>query len=228
MSADRHSIAETAPVLTDADEIARREAENGIRQFDLALEIIRTHVKDDQRPFRLRSSTILQLHKAALDGLHPLAGTWRNTPVKIGGSGHQPPDAAFVSEEVELMCAYVNDHWADMSALHLCAYVLWKLNWIHPFSDGNGRTARAVAYVVVSAKLDSLLPGAPTIPEQIAGDKTPYYKALEAADLALKAGKIDVSDLEKMLEAMLAKQLLNAAKEASGEANNSEASKTFH
>ena len=228
MSADRHSIAETAPVLTDADEIARREAENGIRQFDLALEIIRAHVKDDERPFRLRSSIILRLHKAALDGLHPLAGTWRNTPVKIGGSGHQPPDEAFVSEEMELMCDYVNDHWADMSALHLCAYVLWKLNWIHPFSDGNGRTARAAAYVVLSAKLDSLLPGAPTIPEQIAGDKNPYYKALEAADNALKAGKIDVSELEKMLESMLAKQLLSAAKEASGDASNSHTSAVFH
>lgn len=228
MSADRHSIAETAPVLTDADEIARREAENGIRQFDLALEIIRTHVKDDERPFRLRSSIILRLHKAALDGLHPLAGTWRNTPVKIGGSGHQPPDEAFVSEEMELMCDYVNDHWVEMSALHLCAYVLWKLNWIHPFSDGNGRTARAVAYVVLSAKLDSLLPGAPTIPEQIAGDKRPYYKALEAADNALKAGQIDVSELEKMLEGMLAKQLLSAAKEATGGTNNIEGPKTFH
>jgi Fic family protein len=160
--------------------------------------------------------------------LHPLAGTWRNTPVKIGGSGHQPPEAAFVSEEVELMCDHVNENWSDSTAVHLCAYVLWKLNWIHPFSDGNGRTARAVAYVVLSAKLDSLLPGAPTIPEQIAGDKTPYYEALEAADRNLKeANKIDVSELEKMLEGMLAQQLLSAAKEASGEANSC-STKTFH
>jgi Fic family protein len=226
VSGDRHSIAETAAVLTDADEIARREAENGIRQFNLALEIIRNHVKDAERPFRLRSSVILRLHKAALDGLHPLAGTWRNTPVKIGGSGHQPPEEAFVSEEVELMCDYVNDHWNDMSAVQLCAYVLWKLNWIHPFSDGNGRTARAVAYVVLSIKLDSLLPGAPTIPEQIAGDKTPYYAALESADLELKAGRVDVSNLENMLEGMLAKQLLSAAREASG-GTGSGGEKTF-
>ena len=89
---DRHSIAETATLLSDPEEIARREAENGIRQFNRALDIVRTHVKDSERPFRLRSSTILQLHKEALDGLHPLAGTWRNTSVKIGGSGHQPPD----------------------------------------------------------------------------------------------------------------------------------------
>jgi Fic family protein len=227
VSGDRHSIAEAAAVLTDPDEIARREAENGIRQFNLALEIIRTFVKDAERPFRLRSSIILRLHKAALDGLHQLAGTWRNTPVKIGGSGHQPPDEAFVSEEVELMCDYINDHWNDMSAVHLCAYVLWKLNWIHPFSDGNGRTARAASYVVLSIKLDSLLPGAPTIPEQIAGDKTPYYAALESADLGLKSGQVDVSKLENMLEGMLAKQLLNAAKQASGDASI-DGKKTFH
>ena len=213
---DRHSIAETATLLTDPDEIARREAENGIKQFNRALDIVRTHVKDSERPFRLRSSIILQLHKEALRGLHPLAGTWRNTSVKIGGSGHQPPDSAFVSEEIEAMCIYVNDHWASANALHLAAYVLWKLNWIHPFSDGNGRTARAVSYVVLSAKLDSLLPGTPTIPEQIAANKRPYYDALEAADNALKVGKIDVSGLEQMLDSMLARQLVNAAKEASG------------
>jgi Fic family protein len=185
-------------------------------------------VKDAERPFRLRSSLILQLHKAALEGLHQLAGTWRNTPVKIGGSKHQPPDAAFVSEEIESMCAYVNEHWNKKSPMHLCAYVLWKLNWIHPFSDGNGRTARAVAYVVLSTKLDSLLPGSPTIPEQIAGDKDPYYKALEAADLGLENGAIDVSELEKMLDGMLAKQLLSAAKEASGEGPSNSGAPAFH
>lgn len=214
MSGDRHSIAETALLLTDPDDIARREAENGVRQFNLALEIIRAHVKDAERPFRLRSSIILRLHKAALDGLHPLAGTWRNTPVKIGGSKHQPPDEAFVSEEIELMCDYVNDHWKDASALHLCAFVLWKLNWIHPFSDGNGRTARAVSYVVLSVKLDSLLPGSPTIPEQIAGNKKPYYDALEEADLIFKNQKVDVRTLEGLLEATLAQQLISAAHEA--------------
>jgi Fic family protein len=228
LSGDRHSVAESPALLSDPDEIARREAENGLRQFSLALEIIRTHVKDAERPFRLRSSVVLRLHKAALDGLHQLAGTWRNTPVKIGGSGHQPPEEAFVSEEVEALCTYVNNHWNDKSAVHLCAYVLWKLNWIHPFSDGNGRTARAVAYVVLSAKLDSLLPGSPTIPEQIAGDKEPYYKALESADHALKQEKkIDVSQLETMLDGMLAKQLLSAAREASGVSKSQPEAKGF-
>ncbi|HEX9210067.1 MAG TPA: Fic family protein [Bradyrhizobium sp.] len=216
MTDDRHSVAETAALLKDPNEVALREAENGIRQFDLAVEMIRSFVKDKERPFRLRANLILQLHQAALDGIHPLAGTWRNTKVSIGKSKHVPPEAAFVSDEIQDMCEYVNSNWA-MNADHLGAYVLWKLNWIHPFADGNGRTARTVSYVVMSAKLDSLLPGAPTIPEQISANKAPYYAALEKADEHHKEGKIDVSELEDMLNAMLAKQLLSAAKQASGE-----------
>jgi Fic family protein len=217
VSGDRHSYAEDAQLLSDPDEIARQEAENGLRQFTLALEVIRSYVKDKERPFKLRAGLILQLHKAALDKLHRLAGTFRNTQVTTHGSRHQPPDAAFVADEIQMMCEYVNENWVSKSAAHLAAYVLWKMNWIHPFADGNGRTARAVSYVVLSIKLDSLLPGTPTIPEQIATDKRPYYNALEVADTAWASDQVDVSVLEGILSSMLAQQLLNAAKEAAGE-----------
>lgn len=226
MAPDRHSEAEDAALLSDPDQIARREAENGLRQFTLALDIIRSHVKDAERPFNLRAGPILQLHRAALDGLHRLAGTFRNTPVKIHGSLHQSPEPAFVADEVQVLCEYVNDNW-NKSAVHLAAFVLWKMNWIHPFADGNGRTARAVSYVVMSIKLDSLLPGTPTIPEQIAANKDPYYNALEEADKAWASGKLDVSALEALLSDMLAQQLLNAAKEASGE-NKSSGTNVLH
>jgi Fic family protein len=217
VSDDRHSLAETALLLRDPEEIARREAANGLRQFDLAFQVVATHVKDKERPFKLRQGVILQLHAAVLDGLHTLAGTFRNTPVKIGGSRHEPPAAPFVADEVQSLCEYVNDNWQDKSAVHLAAYVLWKMNWIHPFADGNGRTARAVSYVVLSIKLDSILPGTPTIPEQIAADKGPYYDALEIADRALAEGRVDVTQLESLLDGMLSQQLINAVKQASGE-----------
>jgi Fic family protein len=103
------------------------------------------------------------------------------------------------------------------------------MNWIHPFADGNGRTARAVSYVVFCIKLDGLLPGTPTIPEQIAIDKKPYYKGLELADEAWRAtGEVDVSALENMLNNMLAAQLLNATKEAAGEHTGTSSPSTFH
>jgi Fic family protein len=190
-----------------------------VRQYAVALDIIRTHVHDPERPFRLRSNIILRLNKEALDGIHPLAGTFRNTPAEIHGSNHEPVEPFMVAEETAHLCEYVNDNWSTRSALHLAAYVLWRLNWIHPFADGNGRTARTVSYVVLSIKLNGLLPGVPTIPEQIASDKTPYYHLLEEADAVWKATQqVDVSQIEEMLGGMLAKQLVAAANSAAASA----------
>lgn len=159
----------------------------------------------------------MQLHAVVLEGIHLFAGTFRNGPAEIHGSNHEPPAAWLVAEEVAAMCDYVNDNWGK-SPIHLSAYVLWRLNWIHPFADGNGRTARAASYVVLSIKLNSLLPGTKTIPDEIAGNKGPYYDALEAADAAWKQSQcVDVSVLESLLEGKLGAQLVQALKEAAEE-----------
>jgi Fic family protein len=92
---------------------------------------------------------------------------------------------------------------------------MWRLNWIHSFTDGNGRTSRAVSYLVLCIRLRALLPGRLTIPEQIEQDRTPYYRALEAADNAWADGRIDLSAMKQLLGAMLAKQL-HAIYEESG------------
>lgn len=98
--------------------------------------------------------------------------------------------------------------------MHLAAYVLWRMNWIHPFVDGNGRTARAVSYLIISVRLRCRLPGTNTIPEQIASDRSPYYQALEAADKAFSEGKMDVGRAEKLLEDLLANQLASVLRAA--------------
>jgi len=214
VSRDRHSEADPVELIKDPDEKARREAENGVRQFKAALEVIRTQILRPEDGFRLKQKVILQLHHKALDGIHPLAGTYRNSRVFIGDSTHVTPPPLDVPDHVSEMCDYVNENWNERNAIHLAAYVLWRMNWIHPFADGNGRTARAVSYVVLSVKLNSVLPGAPTVPDQIAADKKPYYANLEQADHAWLREKLDLSGMENMLDGMLAKQLLSATQEA--------------
>jgi len=66
------------------------------------------------------------------------------------------------------------------------------------------------------------------IPEQIASNNDPYYKALEEADKAWAQNKIDVSALEELLGTMLAQQLLNAAKEAAGENQGAAETQILH
>ena len=212
---DRFSKSQPLELIDDPDEKAKKEVENGRKQFSLAIDIVRHHVHDVERPFRLRPHHLLQLNAAALDGIHQMAGTYRNTPVSIEGSKHVPPEAFMVAEEVSLMCDHVNESWEEKSALYLSSYLMWRINWIHPFADGNGRTSRVVSYLVLSIKLNSVLPGSPTIPDQIAEDKKPYYDALEAADAVWAASQeIDVSALETIRDNHLARQLVNAAREA--------------
>jgi Fic family protein len=210
---ERHSVAAQASLITDPIEEARRESENALAQFDRVLDLIDEVVRDD-RPFRLRPSMILDLHRLALDGLSQYAGNFRPADVEIGQSKHVPPKAYLVPGLIEELCDYVMDNFATAKALHLCAYVMWRLNWIHPFTDGNGRTSRALAYFVLCAKIGYRLPGHVTLPEQIAVNKAPYYAALEQADGHWLEGKLDLNDLEQLLDECLAKQLVTAYEDA--------------
>ena len=210
---ERHSVAATPSLIKDPIEEAQREFENALAQFDQVLDMI-DEVTRDGRPFRLRTSMILSLHRTALDGLSEYAGNFRPADVSIGKSKHQPPKAHLVPELIEEMCDYVQENFENERAIHLCAYVMWRLNWIYPFTDGNGRTSRALAYYVLCAKIGYRLPGHVTMPEQIAADKGPYYEALEKADEKWEHEQLDLSALEGLLDSCIADQLLSAYKDA--------------
>lgn len=214
MAIRRQSQAEGASVVTEEDLRAQSEAENGLRQFDRVLDYI-DEVERGERPFRLRPSMVLDLHRVAMDGLETFAGAFRPGAVEIGGSRHEPPHASLVAKYVEEMCDWVNDN-AHLPALRLCAYVMWRLNWIHPFTDGNGRTSRAVAYYVLCARLGGRLPGNLTIPAQIAGNRDSYYRALEAADQGATDSDptAGLGKMEQLLETALRRQLADVMSSA--------------
>lgn len=210
---DRHSDALEAELITDPDLKAHREAKNVLRQFDGAIEQIEYWLHPE-RPFKLRPSAIMRLNRLALDGLSRYAGIYRPAGIAIVGSKHTPPEPYFVPELVEEMCDYVNANWGR-SPIHLASYVLWRLNWIHPFVDGNGRTTRAISFVVLCVRLGYRVPGTNTIPEQISRDKNPYYKALELADSAYALEKkVDVSATETLVGTLLANQLASVMRDA--------------
>ncbi|MFI5000085.1 MAG: Fic family protein [Reyranellales bacterium] len=217
MTEDRYSRPVAAPLITDKLERAKRESENGLRQIDFVLDRVRRHTGAPPEPFRLRPSLLLALNRAAVDGIEATAGAFRTGGMEIFGSKHQPPKGAEVPELIEELCDYVNDHWSDATGAHLSAYVMWRINWIHPFDDGNGRTARAASYLVLSIKTGGVLPGAKAIPERIVGSKNAYYMALEKANKAYERDKIiDVSELEEIIVSALAAQLADVVMDASG------------
>jgi Fic family protein len=210
----------TPPDRESAEErkhrIAELEIENGFRQFDLVLDIIKNFL-DPERPFALHPSIIQQLQEVAVDGIERHPGQWRTGPAGIEKSAHTPPEAHLVPFLVQEMCDYVNDNLHEKTAFHLSAYVMWRLNWIHPFSDGNGRTSRATSYIVLSVTLKTLLPGSPSIPQQIQDDRTTYFRALEIADsIYADTRQVNITDMETAIRNMLAKQLLSVIEQAGG------------
>jgi fido (protein-threonine AMPylation protein)/predicted phosphodiesterase len=209
----RDSRALIPPLITDPDERAAREVENGFRQLRRVEEAV-DYYKDPERTFRLRPSLIMRLHREALDGISTFAGNARPGSVEIKNSKHTPPPALVVQELIEDMCDYINNNWKTATPIHLAAYVMWRFNWIHPFDDGNGRTSRAVSYLVLCIKLGGSLPGLKTIPDYIVDSRDPYYEAIEAADQAEKQNRIDVTAMEALLDLLLQQQLDSIARKA--------------
>ncbi|MER8835331.1 Fic family protein [Mesorhizobium sp. M0909] len=201
------------------DHNTRLEIENGFRQYDLTLDVIRYYLEPD-RPFALRVPLILDLQREAVQGIEAEPGEIRKNPAGIHKSKHSPPPPHLVTTHLTEFCDYINDNWHERTAFYLSAYAMWRLNWIHPFADGNGRTSRALSYLLLSTKLGYVLPGSPTIPQQIETDNSHYIEALEMADEAASNGEEDISEMENMVRAMLAKQLISVIDQAGGQISN--------
>jgi Fic family protein len=152
------------------------------------------------------SGVIKELHRIAMQDVYGCAGNFRRWQVKIDNSGHVPPRWASVPGLVEDLCERANDE--DEDPLRVTAYVLWKLNWIHPFGGGNGRTSRAVASLCLFVRLGYILPGRPTLGAYVDENQARYMTALRDADAAWsKSGVADVRLMESFLNDLLREQL---------------------
>ena len=201
-------------LFEDKTEKARRESRNGLLQFDEVLRCIDKAIVDGT--LSLRPSMIQRFQRIAIQDIYTCAGNYRIQPVCIKNTTHEPPRPSDITELVEELCDYVNDT-EHKTPLHLSAYAMWRINWIHPFAGGNGRTSRAVSYLVLCANLGYRLPGTLAIPEQIVANREPYYEALDAADAAWAKGNLDVSIMEDLLSGLLAKQLVLVHQKATGQ-----------
>jgi Fic family protein len=102
----------------------------------------------------------------------------------------------------------VHENWGISGhPTELPAYALWRLNWIHPFIEGNGRTARAACYYLICLRHGGLLPGSKIVPERIRENRAPYYAALQAADRHWAEGQLNVEELASYLADLLEAQL---------------------
>jgi Fic family protein len=115
----------------------------------------------------------------------------------------------------------IGREWKAANAVQIGALSLWLVNWIHPFKNGNGRTARAFAYACICLKHGSMLPGTVTMIDLITQSRERYEDALAHADLTFaRDGVADLSPLEAYVDGLLREQLLSAISGQADAAND--------
>ncbi len=179
------------------------EQENGERHYDFLRSVVLSSIAL-QKPF-LSADIIKALNFHAIACLHIHSGEYRPCEVHVGN--YQPPEYIRVRALMDDFVNTVNRAWDSTEPLALAAYVLWRLNYIHPFINGNGRTARASCYFVLCMKLGSWLPGAVILPELIHRHRENYVVALQKADESWQNGTLDLTLLHDLLAELLQEQL---------------------
>jgi Fic family protein len=186
------------------------EAENAERQYGFISSIVRASITVERK--FLSQSIIKALNYHAIACLHSNAGEYRPCDVTVGE--HVPPQPFRLQGLMDDFVNDINVNWEKMDPVYLATFVLWKLNWIHPFINGNGRTARAIAYVVLCLKIGAELPGDIALPELLKRERERYVAALVQADSSLSTGPLDLSALHGLVQELITRQLQSNSNEA--------------
>ncbi|WBO22288.1 Fic family protein [Sphingomonas abietis] len=173
------------------------------RQYDFLRSLVQTSLLLKRDLLSLETIKALNYH--AISCLHAHAGELRPCAVHVGT--YMPPEHFRVPALMQILIEDVNRRWQDADPVYLAAWVLWRLNWVHPFINGNGRTARVVCYYILCLRFGAWLPGTVILPELIRRDRADYVAALQAADASLKFGSLDLAQLHGLLAKLLAEQL---------------------
>ena len=188
----------------DRELYARIQEQNLLRQYDLLANCIEIGLKKGIESFD--KYTLWALNSTVVANISQFGGRYREEPIYVGN--HYPPHFKEVPNLMDRFFSLVHENWEIFENPTLIpAYALWRLNWIHPFVEGNGRTARAACYYLLCLKHGQWLPGKKIVPERIRMDRKPYYAALRAADIAWEQGHFDVSEMANYLGILLKQQL---------------------
>ncbi len=151
-----------------------------------------------------------ELNHTSVANIAQFGGRYREQPIYVGN--HIPPRFEQVPSLMDQFISVIHENWTLVDhPTALAAYALWRINWIHPFVEGNGRTARAACYYLISLKHGAILPGRKIVPERIRESRSPYRAALQSADRAWADGHFDVSELTNYLQGLLKDQLAEQA-----------------
>jgi Fic family protein len=162
------------------------EAEIGASHRKNAAEVVantRTMVAALDLAENISSESVLAMHHALMSETDPTnAGHWRTEQVWIGGSNLGPHLALFVPPHQDRVADAIADLMKfierdDLPVLAHAALAHAQFETIHPFTDGNGRTGRALVHAMIR---HGQLTRNVTVPVSagLLSDTTAYFDAL--------------------------------------------------
>jgi len=122
------------------------------------------------------------LNHVAVANISQFGAPFREEPIYVGD---QKPPFKDVPDWMDRFISNVQENWYIWTPTELAAYGLWRLNWIHPFVEGNGRTARATCYYILCVRSGALLPGRKVLPERIKESLTGSKRRIVLGRLAI-------------------------------------------
>ncbi len=182
----------------------RVQEQNLKRQYELLTNCIEIGLLK-KGPVSFDKYLLWALNHVAVANISQFGGRFRQEPIYVGD--HKPPHFREVGDWMDRFISTVQENWYIWTNTELAAYALWRLNWIHPFIEGNGRTARATSYFLLCVRSEMILPGRKIVPERIRDTRDDYEAALKAADRAWEEGNLDFSMMEEYIAALLQAQL---------------------
>jgi len=209
---------ETAVVIEKGITVGGKSLKEHLEATNHAKALDFVHAIIDKNTTHIIAKDILVIHEIILKGIDDNnAGQYRNVAVRISGSVVVMPNPRKVPDLMDEFQIWLTDQH-DLHPIAFAAEAHYKLVTIHPFIDGNGRSARLLMNLLlmiygyppaIIRKRDRLAYIGALEKAQLGGSKLDYEKLIAKAvdrslDIYLKAVKgesaIDDIDSDEVLK----------------------------
>lgn len=157
--------------------------EQEVRNYYMALNLLEEKVKEDadfSKDLIMEVQALVEKgaskEKIGLRGAMPPGVLFAVYDSETGSPDYIPPEYVDIPELLDELTEYVNT--TDDHPLIMAAVVHYQLVTIHPFEDGNGRTARLMSGFILD-KYGYGFSGIGSLEEYFAYDADEYYRSLQ-------------------------------------------------
>lgn len=135
------TLLETKVVLEDGVSIGGKELREiyEVVNHKKAYQYVKKCIAEGKQ---LNESVVKDIHATLTENII-VGGIYRNQNVRISGAGHTPPSGNDMYIQIKNFFADLQ-YKDDLNPIELAAWIHAEFIRIHPFIDGNGRTARLI------------------------------------------------------------------------------------